>query len=82
MKLLDEKDCVVAFGEFVRKGRDKKGLYQAEVAEMLGISQGYYSHIELGNREVPLTLALKICSVLGLDLNDFVALFNKKTPSL
>lgn len=81
MKLLDEKDCIVAFGEFVREGRDKKNLYQTEVAEMLGISQGYYCRIERGEREVPLTLALNLCSALGLDINDFIAMFNKKAPS-
>lgn len=76
MKLLDEKDCIVAFGEFVRSGRDRKGLFQLETAQMLGISQGYYCRIERGEREVPLTLALNICSVLDLNINDFIAQFN------
>ena len=76
MKLLDEKDCIVAFGEFVRNGRDRKGLFQLETAQMLGISQGYYCRIERGEREVPLTLALNICSVLDLNINDFIAQFN------
>lgn len=73
MKQIDDKDCVVAFGEFVRNGRDRRGWYQHEAAHAIGISQGYYCRIERGERETPLSLALNICAVLNLDINDFVA---------
>ena len=49
-----------------------KGLLQADVAEKLGVSWSYYGHIESGNREIYFTLAINICRVLDLDMNDFM----------
>lgn len=60
------------FGHFIRVGRLKTGLYQKDVAAMLGLSQAYYSQIEAGTRQVNLTMAMDICTVLKLDLNDFL----------
>ena len=61
------------FGEYIKSGREKLHLYQSQVAESLGVTQQYYSHIEKGIRNVDLVFALKICSVLQLSLNDFIA---------
>ena len=52
--------------------REMKGLLQADVAEKLGVSRSYYGHIESGNREIYFTLAINICRVLDLDMNDFM----------
>lgn len=60
------------FGFFIKTGREKKGLYQREVAALIGLSQAYYSQIESGTRQVSLPLALSICSVLNLDFIDFL----------
>jgi transcriptional regulator with XRE-family HTH domain len=60
------------FGEWIRSERERKELSQAEVAEELGLHQTYYGKIELAQREVDLTTAMRICKVLGLDLSDFV----------
>lgn len=72
MRQIDSALCNEAFGKFIREGRERKGLFQADVADKLGISQGYYSHIERGTRTVDFVVALKICQFLGLDINDFV----------
>ena len=72
MKLLDTKEICVAFGQFVREGREAKELYQREVAEQVSITQGYLCLIENGEREINLTLALNICQVLGLDFGSFL----------
>lgn len=61
------------FGEYIKEGRESQHLYQSQVAELLGVTQQYYSHIEKGIRNVDLVFALKICTVLKLSLNDFIA---------
>lgn len=61
------------FGEYIKQGRERQCLYQSQVAELLGVSQQYYSHIEKGIRNVDLVFALKICSALKLNLNDFIS---------
>lgn len=73
MKKIDNSECLIGFGEFIKAGREKRDMLQTEVAELVGIAQSYYSVIERGSkdRNVDLVLALKICQVLRLDLNDF-----------
>ena len=68
---MDTKEITQSFGMFIREGRMKKNLLQKQVAAMLNISQVYYSYIENGSRNVDFPLALEICRVLELDLNDF-----------
>ena len=66
------KNLAAEFGRFIREARETKGHLQADVAEKLGISRSYYGHIESGNREIYFTLAINICRVLDLDMNDFM----------
>ena len=72
MKTFNKDKVSAEFGAYIREAREKRGLYQAEVAEQLGISRVYYTHIEAGNREIYFSLAINICSVLGLDIGEFV----------
>lgn len=72
MKNIDNQECLNKFGEFIKKGRENRGMYQREVATLAGTSQVYISQIEQGQRNVDLTLALKICQILRLDLNEFI----------
>ena len=71
MKTIDKDKVATEFGRFVREARERKGLYQADVAEQIGVSRSYYTMIEAGNREIYFTLAINICRVLDLDMNDF-----------
>jgi transcriptional regulator with XRE-family HTH domain len=74
MKKIENSECLIGFGNFIKEGREKRDMYQAEVAALVGISQAYLSYIERGSkdRNVDLVLALKLCQVLRLDLNDFI----------
>jgi DNA-binding XRE family transcriptional regulator len=72
MKIIDNSECLIGFGEFIREGRERKHLYQSEVASQLGITQAYYSHIEQGKRNVDLVVAMRICQILDLDLKDYI----------
>ena len=74
MKKIENSECLVGFGKFIKEGREKQDMFQSEVAAQVGISQPYYSMIEKGTKErnVDLVLALKICQVLKLDINEFI----------
>ena len=47
--------------------RIKKGLTQKELAEMVGITQGWLSSIESGVRKPSVTVAKKIAAALDFD---------------
>ena len=72
MKVIEKDKISVEFGAFIREAREAKGLYQADVAEMLGVSRSYYAFIEGGQRDIYLTLAVNLCRVLDLDISDFM----------
>ena len=71
MRTIDERDCHDAFGRYIKIARERKGMSQCEVAELLDISQAQYSRIEGGVRNVDLAFAFKICDVIGVDIRDF-----------
>lgn len=66
---------VQAFGEFIKIKRLQLNLTQFEVASRAGTTQGYLSKVEKGTKEPTITLALKLCDVLGLNINDFASDF-------
>lgn len=72
MVTVNNKQRWVDFGEFIRDGRMRGGLYQRELADKVGITQSHISLIEKGERGADLFLAMKICEVLGLDLTEYV----------
>lgn len=72
MKTIEKEKVATEFGSFIREARENKGLLQADVAEKLGVSRSYYTMIEAGNREIYFTLAINICRVLDLNINDLM----------
>lgn len=71
MFIPDNEDYQIAFGQWIKAARERKDLFQSEIAAQLKIRQSYYSMIENGQRNVDLGLALRICKILGLDIGDF-----------
>lgn len=59
---------------WMEKARKARGLTMKAAAEMLGISESYYSMIERGERQQKLdfALAVKLADVLSLSL-EFIA---------
>jgi transcriptional regulator with XRE-family HTH domain len=72
MKTVEKETISKEFGTFIREAREKRGFYQADVAEKLGVSRAYYTHIEAGNRDIYFSLAINICLILDLDINEFM----------
>jgi transcriptional regulator with XRE-family HTH domain len=75
MKKLDNSECLCYFGDWIRRERERQGLTQAEVANLVGMHQTYYGRIELADRVVDLVDAIKIARALRLDLSDFIKEF-------
>lgn len=72
MKIIENSECLTGFGKFIREKREQTNLYQSDVASLLGVSQVYYSHIERGERNVDLVMAMRICQILNLNLSDYI----------
>ncbi len=53
-------------GADVRAARERRGLPQEELAQKLGVSQGYVSQLESGHRLVSKRLAAKLVSLLSM----------------
>ena len=72
MKTIDKDKITTEFGSFIRETRESRGILQADIAEQLGVSRSYYCLIEAGKREIYFTLAMNICQILKIDINDFM----------
>lgn len=57
------------------------GLRQADVAQMLDVSQTFVSNYEKGERRLDLIELDKICEALGVPLVEFVAEFKERSAS-
>lgn len=56
---------------WLEEARRKAGLKQYELADLAGISRGYYSAIENGIRKTPGEVALKISIILNISMDLF-----------
>ena len=72
MKNIEKEKVLIEFARAMRSARELKGITQAYAAEELGVSRSYYAMIENGDREIYFTLALNICRLLDVDINEFV----------
>ena len=57
--------------QILQNARKKKGLKQAQLAEMIGISEKHLSKIETGKNYPALDNFLKLVEILNLSLKDF-----------
>lgn len=72
----------MTFGEEVKVKRIEKGLTQAFVGRLVGLSQPYIAQIESGTHDVTLTYAARLAFLLDIDLNEYVrSPYRKKVQS-
>jgi transcriptional regulator with XRE-family HTH domain len=72
MKTVGKEKVAKEFGAYIREVREKRGLYQYEIADQLGVARSYYTHIENGTRDIYFSSVVDICNILELDLNEFM----------
>lgn len=63
MGLTSQKESI---GKKLKLLRVARGLHQADVASMLGVTQPHYSNIERGLRQLSLRLLVRLCEALGV----------------
>lgn len=59
-------------GEKLRRIRERKGMYQSELAEKLGVQQRDVSYWETGKRLPSVLMLRKIAKILGCTMEDLV----------
>jgi transcriptional regulator with XRE-family HTH domain len=64
-------------GQKIKKLRELKNLTQSHIANELGISQGAYSKLELGETDVSYSKLNKIAEILGISPED-ITQFNEQ----
>src|SRR5690606_25221720 len=52
----------------VREARNRKGLTQQQVADGIGLSKQFVSHLEKGRCSLSVATALRLCRALGVDV--------------
>lgn len=64
----------------IRALREDHDLLQKDVAEYLNCSQVCYSHYELGKRDIPTDVLIKLSSYYNTSTDYLLGLTNEKTP--
>jgi len=64
-------EVAIRFGQYIKAARLRLDMTQEEAANRLDISQSTLQRFENGLRGVELPMAIKICRLYGLDLNEF-----------
>ena len=64
----------------IRNVREDRDLDQKTVAELLGISQQYYSRYELGQIELPIRHYIKLARFYGLSIDYLAGLSDDPAP--
>lgn len=75
MKKINNNECLLKFGEYIKEAREIRGYTQSDIASMLNITQSYYSLIENGKKNVDLVLAIKICQELKINMKEFMKMY-------
>lgn len=64
----------------IRNLREDKDLYQKDIAEVLRISQQYYSEYESGNRAIPVFHLMKLAEFYNVSIDYIVGLTDNTKP--
>lgn len=66
------KNFNIAFGKFIKAARIKRGLTQEQVAEHSNLSQSHINRWEKGERNIDFNKAVKLCTILRVNVQDFL----------
>ena len=65
------------FNENLKASREKRGMTQKEVADIIGVAKSTYSLYESGNREPSVQTIKKIADTLNVSADDLLGLNNE-----
>lgn len=72
--------AVIAVKLRIRDIREDRDISQGDIAKMLMCDQSLYSKYELGKRELPLRLAVKLAEHYGVSVDYLVGLTDTPEP--
>ena len=78
---MHENDYKSAFGQHIRKVRERKGITQFELASLMNINAQNISSYERGERCPSIFWVHRLCEALNIDITNFIEEFysnNKK----
>lgn len=78
----EENNLKVLLGKRIKELRNKKGLTQEELAELVGVGERNLSKIECGNNFVTAETLSKILMALGVEAKDLFDYEHHKTKEL
>lgn len=61
---------MTALGETLKKHRKRNGLTLQKAADLAGLSKSYVCELEHSNSEPSFRVALALCRVYGVEVND------------
>ena len=64
----------------IRDLREDKDLYQKDLAEYLNCSQVCYSNYEIGKRDIPTDVLIKLAVFYNTSIDYLLGLTDEKTP--
>ncbi len=64
----------------IREMREKKGMTQQQISEYLICDQSLYSKYERGEREVPLSIMIKLAKLFETSIDYLVMLTDDSQP--
>lgn len=64
----------------VRNLREDSDLSQADIAKMLNCTQAAYSYYEIGKRDIPTPVLIKLAKYYKTSTDYLLGLTNNKTP--
>ena len=61
-----------AIGERIKSHRNRRKITQEELSEMVSISPGYLSRLELGKKKASLETLIRICRALNITMDSLL----------
>lgn len=66
--------------ERIAELRKDKGLTQTQIAALLNMSQRNYSHIEIGDYDIPTEVLIKLCLLFDTSSDYLLGLTDERKP--
>ena len=64
----------------IRSLREDKDLFQRDLAKYLNCSQVCYSHYEIGKRDIPTDVLIKLCYYYDTSVDYLLGITDESTP--
>lgn len=64
------KQTYINLGKNIRKYREKKGITQEALCDMLQVNQKFIGHVERVERHISLNKLIRLCQILDIPLKD------------